>query len=74
MMPNKDLQYAARTLSCSANLQSGVSLHFMPCRPAQLKALSSLQIKHQSVVQKEGPKTTLHMGVECDHQQEVNRQ
>jgi len=55
-----------RTLSCSANAHACVSLGFMPCRPAQLKALSSVQTKHQFVVQKEGPKGTSHMGVERD--------
>ena len=64
MMPNEDLQYAARTLSCSANAQACVSLDFMPCRPAQLKAVSSVQTKHRFVVQKEGPRSTFHMGVE----------
>ncbi len=64
MMPNEDLEYAARTLSCSANAQACVSLDFMPCRLAQLKALSSMQTKHRFVVQKEGPRSTFHMGVE----------
>ena len=64
MMPNEDLQCEARTLSCSANAQACVSLDFMPCRPAQLKALSSVQTKHQFVVQKEGPRSIFHMGME----------
>ena len=62
MMPNEDLQCEARTLSCSANAQACVSLDFMPCRPAQLKALSSVQTKHQFVVPERRPKKYLPYG------------
>ena len=72
IMYKKDPQCEARTLPCSAN--ACVSLDFMPCRPAQLKALSSVQNKHQFVVQNESPKGTSHMGVEHDYQQAVDRQ
>jgi len=67
-MLHEDLRYAARTLPCSVNAQACVSLDFMPCRPAQLKALSSVQTKHQFIVQKEGPGGTSHMGVERVYQ------
>ena len=59
MTPIEDLQYAARTFPCSANAQACVFLYFMPCCLAQSKALSSVQTKHQFIVQKEGPEKAL---------------
>ena len=52
--------YVTQLCACSANAQAGVSLDLTPCRLAQSKALTPP--KHQFVLQKEGPKSTFHMG------------